>query len=112
MIEENKVYFLTRIFKSNEYEGRVLSACLEPLFTEFDEDSFNENIDKIIMLDEDNDASLLRSLNDDFIDGSFVRIKGLERERYFELANNSNEAQEIISLYNEITNVIQRTNEL
>ncbi len=118
-IEINKIYLLTRIYRSQEQEhdNQIMSACLEPIFTNFDEVTFEENLNRIVMLSQDNATDLLEFLNaqsndENFLDGTFVQIIDTEGRRIFEVANDSPDAQAVIREYNSLTEAINETHGL
>lgn len=59
------------------------------------------------MLNRKNSGDLLDSLSDDFLDGSFVRVRRGSESSYFELAEDSKEAEIMTQIYNQVTSELK-----
>lgn len=115
-IELQKTYLLTRIYRSIENENQIMSACLEPVFTNFEPEVFEENLNKIVIINQENGRDLinfLRNASDEvYSDGTFVRVFKQNEEHFFEIANDTPEAKSVIEEYNRLTQEINEVNEL
>lgn len=115
-IELNKTFLLTRIYRSLEHESQIMSACLEPVFTSFEPEVYEENLNRIVIINQENARDLinfLRNASDEvYVDGTFVRVIKQNEERFFEIANDTPEAQTVIEEYNRLTEEINAANEL
>lgn len=110
--ELDKLYLLTRIYQPQNENGEtqnIASIYLEPVFTDYSIASFNAKKSKIINI---KDNSILKTLNEDFYDGCFVKISKDGDELKFINANDDEIAKKVSDDFEKITSRIRYTEAL